>query len=93
MAHYSAPAIAGPWPTIKNPPRRGRHQVITDAETDKLLSMSIINTNAGEAIAEAVLAASPPLCGQSFIGAGKAPDKVVGWVPYPSGLKGVVGVW
>jgi len=31
-------------------------KVITDAETDKLLSMSIINTNAGEAIAEAVLA-------------------------------------
>ena len=31
-------------------------QVIADAETDKLLGMSIVNSNAGEAIAEAVLA-------------------------------------
>jgi len=41
---------------VTNVDTEGFVKVITDAETDKLLSMSIINTNAGEAIAEAVLA-------------------------------------
>lgn len=41
---------------VTNVDTDGFVKVVTDATTDKLLSMSIINTNAGEAIAEAVLA-------------------------------------
>eukprot|EP00667_Euglena_gracilis_P008560 EG_transcript_8679 len=41
---------------VTNVDTEGFVKVVTDADTDRLLSMSIINSNAGEAIAEAVLA-------------------------------------